>query len=442
MIDKKIFWLTLSSFSFGLVNTLQIAHLSPILQFVGFKSDKIAYLWLIAPLTGLIFQPIIGYLSDNIQSRFGRRRPLFLLSTMMGFSGLTGLPFASKGYLLIALIIFLDIGCNGNAQLARIMILDLYKGKARTKAFSWSSALYGLGAMCGGILPWLITHFVHSSNEVLFSKSPLYIQLTFLLGAFIYLLFSAITLIMVKEKPIIGKHFLKPSSKNFLLKKESIFSLKKLSPLFWRLSLILFFAWVAIFAVWNYLNIHIAQTAFNMPIEFTDKLEISRNYLTNANILTAVYFGVLQLSSTGFAFAIPYLSEWVTIKNILGIGLLVGSVSLLLIALVSNQYIIGIFMIFFGASWAVLSICPYELFAKIIPKGRNGFYMGVVNLPIVFPQIITGLILGVLYKSFFALQAYKIIFLASFSIFISAVFTLNVKSIFSKLSLLKVSFAK
>ena len=89
MLDKKILYLTICAFGFGLASTLQIANLSTTLQFAGFKSHLITYLWLIAPITGLICQPIIGLVSDNMHSKFGRRRPLFLLSKLMVLYGIT-----------------------------------------------------------------------------------------------------------------------------------------------------------------------------------------------------------------------------------------------------------------------------------------------------------------------------------------------------------------
>lgn len=427
MLDKKTIYLTICAFGFGLASTLQIANLSTILQFAGFKSHLISYLWLIAPMTGLICQPIIGILSDNMHSKYGRRRPLFLFSTVCGVCGIIFLPFTSNWLLLILLIILLDIGANGNAQLARALILDLTKGKQRTQAFSWSSALSGLGSMFGGMLPWLLINIFHFSNKPEYKQMlPLYIKYTFLIGAFLYLFFSCITLLMVKE----NKTKKNPNQqavykKLFSFGKNMVVSVKKLPLLFWDLSYILLFAWIATFSVWNYLNINIAQTIFDMPHHLSDNLEKTGSYLAQANVWTSTYMGILQLSSTLFAFLIPIINKHFSIQRIFSFGLLVGGISLIIITWTTNTHIIALLMILYGITWSTLTICPYDIFAKIIPKTNNGYYMGIINIAIVLPQILTGLFLGSIYKFAFSQQASKIILMAGLLLIIGALFSLR-----------------
>jgi maltose/moltooligosaccharide transporter len=424
MINKKIFYLTICSFGIGLASTLQIANLSTILQFAGFKAHVIGYLWLIAPLTGMICQPVIGLLSDNLYTQYGRRRPLFLASTLMGFLGLLFLPFTQSSILLIALIVLLDIGANGNAQLARALILDLTRGKERVKSFSWATALAGLGAMSAGVLPWILLHFCSFAQGEAY-QLPAYIRATFLTGAILYLFFSLITFFMVKERNVKKRYGSQITYKDLLPFAKIIAAMKKLPGGFWKLSYTLFFAWIAIFSLWNYLNIDIAQAILHMPPMVTDDLEKSGRYLAQANVLTSFYFSILQLSSTLFALSIPALNRRFSIKQIFTMGLMIGGFSLIIMALTSNKYFMVLLMIFYGITWATLSICPYDIFAKLISKKNYGFYMGIFNLAIVLPQIIIGLFLGVIFKYFFSSQAYHIILMAGIFLLASSLFNLK-----------------
>lgn len=420
MINKKVFYLTISSFGTGLITMLQVVNLSTILQFAGFEAAKLSYLWLLPPLTGLISQPIIGLISDNISTKFGRRKPLLLISTFMGTIGIIFLPFAHNTICIMLLIILLDIGANGSAQIVRLLILDLTKKRERTIAFSSASALSGLGAILAGILPWLLPSFTIFTEKINSAQLPIIIKFTFLISAILYVLFSTITLIMVKEnvRTKLGKtEFL---GKLLFLIPNLIKLLKKLGPRFWKLSYTLFFAWIAIFSVWNYLNIHIAQTIMHMPSAWTDDIEKSAKYLASANNWTSAYMSIVQFSSILFAFIIPILNEKVPIQFIFTLGLMTGSISLILLAFCSNSYLIVIIMVFYGITWATINICPYDMFAKLIHKKHQGYYMGIFNISIVVPQIITGMFLGATYKYIFAGKAFYIILLAGVFFFISS----------------------
>lgn len=427
MRDKETFYLTLCAFGFGLASTLQIANLSTILQFAGFKSHLISYLWIIAPVTGLICQPVIGILSDNMHSRFGRRRPLFLISTLFGLCGILFLSFTTSSLLLILLIILLDVGTNGNAQLSRALILDLTKGKQRTRAFSWSCALSGLGSIFGGMLPWLLINVLHFSNKPEYKGVlPLYVKYTFVISAIFYLISSCVTLVMVKEKKA-TKNNNQSAAYQILLffKRDMIVSIRKLPLLFWDLSYILLFAWIAIFSVWNYLNIDIAQILFQMPASVNENLDKTGSYLTRANVWTSTYIGILQLSSTLFAFLIPVLNKHFSIQRIFSFGLLMGGMSLIAITCTANTYVIAVLIIFYGMTWSTLTICPYDIFATFIPEKNNGYYMGIINIAIVFPQILAGLFLGSVYRLVFSHQASRIILMAGLFLIISALFSLR-----------------
>ncbi|KTD19102.1 Major Facilitator Superfamily protein [Legionella jordanis] len=399
-----------------MASTLQIANLTTIFQFAGFKSHVIGYLWLIAPLAGLFGQPVIGILSDNFQSKYGRRRPLFLLSTVLGFVGLLFLPFVHGFFLLIFIMTLIDIGSNGNAQLSRALVLDLTRGNDRVRALSCSTAMAGLGAMAGGLLPCMMMYLFQESGPK--TQTPAYLKTTFVIGAFVYLIVCLITFAKTREKRT--NHFMRTIAFNQSFSWQDILAkVKKLPAGFWKLSYTLFFAWVAIFSIWNYLNIDIAQTILGMPSFMTDDLEQAGEYLAEANILTSFYCVILQLASMFFAFLIPFFNKYWSIKKIFTMGLTVGGISIILMAFTTNRYLMVFLMIFYGISWATLTTCPYDIFAKLISKKNHGFYMGIINVAIVFPQIVIGLLLGFLYKHCFASEAYNIILMAGIFLIMS-----------------------
>lgn len=425
MNRRTMFYLTICAFGFGLASNLQVANLSTILQFSGFKSHIISYLWLIAPITGMFIQPIIGVLSDNIHSRYGRRRPLFLISTSLGVFSLVCLPFAHETLYIVLLIILLDIGGNGNAQLSRALILDNANEKDRTKAFSWSTALAGLGALSGGALPWVLINLFNFSNAAQANNQlPTYVEYTFVIGAVCYLVTSLVTLFFVKEK-IVPAATTKLNFNVIHLTKAFNKSLRQLPADFWKLSYILFFGWIAIFSVWNYLTIDIAQTVFHMPSHITDDIGQSSFYLTQANVLSSNYFGLLQLSSTVFALFIPYLNRFFKINHIFALGLGMGGFSLIAIALSTNSLVIAVFIAFYGIGWATLSTCPYTMFGNMISDKNIGYNMGIFNLAIVIPQIIIGLCLGFVYKHLFMNYAPLVILVAGCSLIIAMFLSFN-----------------
>jgi maltose/moltooligosaccharide transporter len=413
-----------------MATNLQIAHLSIILQFSGFESYIISYFWLIPPLIGLFIQPILGLISDNVRTRFGNRKPIFFISTLLGVVSVIYLPLAHDTLFIIFLIILLNIGINGSGQIARILILETIKEEDQTLAFSWATALGGLGAATAGILPWVVASIPNFSNQsAINGVLPRHIYFSFIIGAVCYLLTSLITLVMVKEK---NRDMTEPievsNSTSLLLWKFICLSFKRFPAEFWKLSYVLFFAWTAMFAIWNYLHISIAQNLFHMPIHITDNIQLSAPYLAQANLWTSNYFGIMYITSTFVAFIIPYINNFITINRIFILGLGIGGLALTFIAFSTNNLLTIILMGLFGISWATITTCPYTIFSGMLPTSNKGYYMGIFNIIIVIPQIITGLFLGYIYKYLFFKNAAYVVIFAGICLFISMFLSHNTYS--------------
>src|SRR5512136_1042385 len=136
---------------------LQMANMSAIYEYLGAKADQIPILWLAAPLTGLIVQPIIGHLSDRTWGPLGRRRPYFLIGAILSSSALVFMPNSSSLWMAAGLLWILDASINISMEPFRAFVADLLPEEQRTRGFAMQSLFIGLGAIVASALPWLMT---------------------------------------------------------------------------------------------------------------------------------------------------------------------------------------------------------------------------------------------------------------------------------------------
>ena len=162
---KLSFW-HLWNMSFGFLGIqfgwgLQMANTSAIFEYLGADAHQIPILWLAAPLTGLIVQPIIGNLSDNTWGPLGRRRPYFLVGAIFSSVALVLMPNASSLWMAAGLLWLLDTSANVSMEPFRAFIGDLVPEKQRTRGFAVQSLLIGLGSITASALPWILSHGLH-----------------------------------------------------------------------------------------------------------------------------------------------------------------------------------------------------------------------------------------------------------------------------------------
>src|SRR5579863_9826084 len=135
---------------------LQMANMSAIYEYLGASPDQIPLLWLAAPLTGLIVQPIIGHMSDRTWGRLGRRRPYFLIGAILSSAALLAMPHASALWMAAGLLWMLDASINISMEPFRAFVADLLPDEQRTQGFAMQSLFIGLGAVIASVLPWLL----------------------------------------------------------------------------------------------------------------------------------------------------------------------------------------------------------------------------------------------------------------------------------------------
>lgn len=196
---------------------LQMANMSAIYQYLGADEADIAFLWLAAPLTGLIVQPIIGYYSDRTWTRLGRRRPYFLVGAVLASLALIAMPNSPSLWMAAGLLWVLDASVNVSMEPFRAFVGDLLPPEQRKTGFATQSLLIGAGAVLASALPWLLSNGFgmesgnpdvilkardgHELPVSLASAVPATVHLAFYIGAAIFMVAVLYTIFTTREHP-------------------------------------------------------------------------------------------------------------------------------------------------------------------------------------------------------------------------------------------------
>ncbi len=199
---KLSFW-QIWNMSFGFLGiqfgfALQNANVSRIFETLGANIDDIPILWIAAPVTGLLIQPIIGHMSDNTWNRFGRRRPYFLVGAVLASLALIIMPNASALWMAAGLLWILDASINISMEPFRAFVGDMLPDEQRTKGFAMQSFFIGIGAVVGSALPYIMTNWLGVANTAPEGIIPPSVKWSFYLGAFAF--FSAVVWTVFRTK--------------------------------------------------------------------------------------------------------------------------------------------------------------------------------------------------------------------------------------------------
>src|SRR4051794_30686036 len=201
----KSFW-QIWNMSFGFLGIqfgwgLQMANMSAIYEYLGARADQIPILWLAAPLTGLLVQPIIGHASDRTWGRLGRRRPYFLTGAILSSIALIFMPRSSALWIAAGLLWILDASINISMEPFRAFVADILPEQQRTRGFAMQSLFIGLGAVVASALPWMLTNYFHLASTVSGHEIPSTVRLSFYIGAVAFFVAVLWTIITTQEYP-------------------------------------------------------------------------------------------------------------------------------------------------------------------------------------------------------------------------------------------------
>lgn len=384
---------------------LQMANMSAIYEFLGASESEIPILWLAAPVTGLIVQPIIGYYSDRTWMRWlGRRRPYFLAGAICASLALIAMPNSTALWMAASLLWILDASVNVSMEPFRAFVADLLPPKQRQVGFAMQSLLIGFGAVLSSALPWLLTNLglvdpaAHAGGGIPFS-----VKLSFYIGAVVYISAVLYTIVTTPEfppeAPTAPGH---AAPQSFFT--ELMHGIRQMPFVMRRLAVVQFFTWLGLFCMWIYFTPAIARTVFGG----TPGSPEYQKGLEWGGVCFAVYNGVAFFIS----FALVALAQQgVAAKTMHRVGLLCAGVGLVSAGLVGTPELLILSMIGVGIGWATILSMPYALLANAIPANQMGFYMGVFNFFIVLPQILAATLLGPAVEFIFRGQAiYAVMF--------------------------------
>ena len=447
MEKRRLSFWQIWNMSFGFLGiqmgfALQNANASRILQIFGADVHELSWFWIIAPLMGLIVQPIIGHYSDKTWSRFGRRKPYFLVGAILASIGLILMPRADMFIAFLpalwvgaGMLMIMDASFNIAMEPFRALVGDNLRTDQRTLGFSVQTALIGFGAVVGSWLPYVLTHWFGVSNQTTEGSVPLNLILSFVIGAAILIGSILVTVLTTKEyTPEELESFIDDQvhadtiSHDEEVKESSLLDIfedfKKMPDTMRQLSWVQFFSWFGLFGMWVFATPAIAQHLYGLP--HTDS---SSAAYQDAGDWIGILFGVYNLVSALYAFALPYIAKQIGRKKTHAFSLIIGGIGLLSIYIMPDKNWLIVSMIGVGIAWASILAMPYAILAGSISPKKMGVYMGIFNFFIVIPQIINALIGGPLVKYAYNNQAIFALMLSGASFIIAAALVYKVKDV-------------
>lgn len=447
MEKRKLSFWQIWNMSFGFLGiqmgfALQNANASRILQIFGADVHELSWFWIIAPLMGLIVQPIIGHYSDKTWGKFGRRKPFFLVGALLASIGLILMPqaeifiaFLPALWVGAGMLMIMDASFNIAMEPFRALVGDNLRTDQRTLGFSVQTALIGFGAVIGSLLPYVLTNYFGVSNRDDNGGVPMHLILSFVIGAAILVVSILVSIFSTKEyspeelaqfEDEMAHQETKVADTN--PKESSLLDIfddfRKMPTTMRQLSWVQFFSWFGLFGMWVFTTPAIAHHIYGLPIS-----DSKSEAYQNAGDWVGVLFGIYNLVSAFYAFALPYIAKKFGRKLTHSISLIIGGIGLISIYFVPNENWLILSMVAVGIAWASILSMPYAILAGSISPMKMGVYMGIFNFFVVIPQIVNALIGGPLVKYVYNDNAIFALVTSGVSFLIAAILVAKVKDV-------------
>lgn len=420
---RLTFW-QIWNMSFGFLGiqfgfALQNGNASRILMTFGAEVDKLSWFWLVAPITGMIVQPIIGLMSDKTWNKLGRRRPYFLTGAILTSIALILMPnaphlsnFIAPMFIGGGLLMIMDASINISMEPFRALVADKLPEEQHTLGFSVQTLLIGIGAVVGSWLPYMLGNWFGISKEAKDGFVADNVTYSFYFGAFVLISTILWTVFTTAEYPpeeLVSTAEVEEKPKKFFI-----------PPIMLKLLLVQFFSWFALFSMWVY-------TTPAVALKFYGTTDPKSLLFQEAGDWVGILFGVYNGVSAVIALLLPMIAKRLSKKVTHSMALSIGGVSLLSFLIFSDPHFLIIPMIGIGIAWGSILAMPYAMLASSIPPKRMGVYMGLFNMSITIPQIVSGIFSGLILKYFFADNPILCIVMAGGSMFLGAVAALFIK---------------
>jgi maltose/moltooligosaccharide transporter len=452
---------------------LQNANVSRILSDLGADLHSLSLFWLVAPIMGLIVQPIVGSASDRTWNRLGRRRPFILAGAVAAVVGMILLPNAPifvaflapmlMGALMVALM---DASFNVCFQPFRSLVSDMVPPSQRNVGYSIQSFLINIGAVIGSILPFLLTNVIGLENTAQMGEVAPSVMWAFYIGATVLLGTVIWTVIRTKEYSPEEYNRYKGLSADDIaeMNKEKAPLGERLREFFTlvvdmpktmkQLAVVQFFSWFALFIMWVYTTPAITQHIWNVDKQWFDPAYIAAAQVVPEAITTAkgaagdwvgILFAAYSVFAAVFSIFLARLADKFGRKTVYAGALALGGLSYVSFLLFQDLTMVEVNllitqvtvplgavkllipMVGIGIAWAAILAMPYAMLAGALPANKTGVYMGIFNFTVAAPQIVSGLTAGWILSSVFDNDAKYIIVVAGASMLIAAVAVFFVK---------------
>ncbi|MCM4160204.1 SLC45 family MFS transporter [Antarcticibacterium flavum] len=489
------FW-EIWNMSFGFLGiqfgfALQNANTSRIFETLGANVEDIPILWIAAPVTGLVVQPIVGYFSDRTWTRLGRRRPYFLIGAILSSIALFIMPNSPTLWVAAGTLWIMDASINISMEPFRAFVGDNLHERQRTLGFAMQSFFIGIGAVVGSLLPYMFSNWIGLSNTAPEGIIPDSVKWSFYVGGVVF--FFAVLWTVVKSREYSPEQlaaFEKAHQKAHperveVVDKESNINTQFISGVVMAViglgvSAIVYFrdltkelyilfiglliigvlfmlvsqlrkkevrngftiiitdmlnmpatmkqlAWVQFFSWFALFSMWIYTTQAVTGHVFGTRDTTSELYNDAADWVT-VMFTVYNGVAAAVAFLLPVLARRTSNKFTHLLALCFGGIGLISIYFLSSKVGLLLAMVGVGIAWASILSIPYAMLSGSLPSAKMGYYMGVFNFFIVIPQIVAATILGFLVKEFFNNEPIYALIIGGFAMILSGLLTLRVKT--------------
>lgn len=442
MKKRRLSFWEIWNLSFGFLGVqmgfaLQNANASRILQIFGADVHELSWFWIVAPLTGLIVQPIIGHYSDRTWTKLGRRRPYFVVGAILASLGLILMPnsdmftaFMPALWVGAGMLMIMDASFNIAMEPFRALVADVLPSDQRTLGYSVQTILIGIGAVIGSWLPYVLTNWFSVTNEASAGEVPLNLLLSFFIGAAVLIGSILVTVITTKEYSPEEMALIHASEREEEVEEESssllnIFSdFAKMPETMKQLAWVQFFSWFGLFGMWVFATPAIASHIYGLDITDTH----SKGF-QDAGDWVGILFGVYNLVSAIYAFFLPAIAKKISRKKTHSYSLIIGALGLLSLYILPDKNWLILSMVGVGIAWASILAMPYAILAGSIPARKMGVYMGIFNFFIVLPQILNALIGGPMVKYLYNDRPIFALVLSGVSFIIAALLVSRVKDV-------------
>ncbi|MFL2637581.1 MAG: MFS transporter [Flavobacteriaceae bacterium] len=410
-MKKKLGFWEIWNMSFGFLGiqfgfALQGGFMSRIFQTLGAEESSIPLLWIAAPLTGLIVQPIIGFLSDNTwHSRLGRRKPYFLIGAILSSLALFFVPYSSTLWIAAGFLWILDASINISMEPFRALVADKLPDSQRSYGFVTQTLIIGIGTWIASNLPYFVSS-LGVSDVADPGIIPDSVKVAFAIGAGVFFLSILYTILTTSEYPPKDlKKFRNQQKKDIIsMLKEFTSHYTDMPLIMKKLGIIQFFSWFAFFTMWSMANPAITEHVFKSPVpvisefDLSDKVELEQYNSQNlsfqkASNLTGSYMGTYGLSSMLFALILTiYTSKKRINRKMIHLwSLILGGIGFISFYFISDHTYLILSFALIGISWGSILSMPYAMLSSSVKEESMGTSMGIFNMFIVIPQIIAAI---------------------------------------------------